>query len=63
MIILIKSESEIGYKITLERVEVEKDVELELEEIGEEEFDDGGMGMRDNESEKFLNFLNFHFLD
>lgn len=56
MIILIKSESEIGYKITLERVEVEKDVELELEEIGEEEFDDGGMGMRDNESEKFLNF-------
>lgn len=63
MIILIKNENEIGYKITLGRVEVEKDVELGLEGIGRGEFDDGGMGMRDNESEKFLNFLNFHFLN
>lgn len=63
MIILIKSESEIGYKITPERVEIEKSIELELEEFGREGFGDGGLGMRDNESEKFLNFLNFYFLN
>lgn len=63
MIILIKNIGGIGYKITPERVEIEKSIELELERIGEEEFDDGEMGMRDNESEKFLNFLNFHFLN
>ena len=38
MIILIKNESEIGYKITLGRVEVEKSVELGLDGIGREEF-------------------------
>lgn len=38
MIILIKNESEIGYKITLGRAEVEKGVELGLDGIGREEF-------------------------
>ena len=42
MVILIKNESEIGYKITLERVEIEKGIELGLEEFGRVGFGDGG---------------------
>ena len=42
MIILIKNESEIGYKITLGRVEIEKGIELGLEEFGRVGFGDGG---------------------
>ena len=41
MIILIKNENEIGYKITLGRVWVEKSVELILEEFGREGFGEG----------------------
>lgn len=50
MIILIKNESEIGYKITLERVVKEKDVELGLDGIRRE----GWVG--DNERKIFLVF-------
>lgn len=56
MIILIKNESEIGYKITFGRVEVEKGVELGLDGIGREGVGEWWMGMRDNGSEKFLFF-------
>ena len=60
MIILIKNESEIGYKITLGRVEVEKGVELGLEGIGS--LGGNGIEMCDNESEKNFYFLKFYFL-
>ena len=42
MIILIKNECGIGYKITLGRAEIKKGIELGLEEFGREGFGDGG---------------------
>ena len=56
MIILIKNENKIGYKITPERVGIEKGIELELEKFGRV----GLMGVRRGwDWKNFLIFLNF----
>ena len=52
MIILIKNENEIRYKITLGRVEIEKGIELGLEEFGRDGFGGG-----------FFDFLFFLFFE
>ena len=59
MIILIKNENEIRYKITLGRVGVEKCVKLELKEFVREGFGGVGVGWVIMEMGKFFNFLNF----
>lgn len=59
MIILIKNKSQIGYKFTLGRVEIEKGIELGLEEFGRVGFGGGGVGWVIMEMGKFFNFLNF----
>ena len=59
MIILIKNKSQIGYKITLGRMGIEKGIKLGLEKFGRERFGGVGVGWVIMEMGKFFNFLNF----
>ena len=59
MIILIKNECGIGYKITLGRAEIKKGIELGLDEFGRVAFGGVGVGWVIMEMGKFFNFLNF----